>query len=244
MNSDAKERLRFALAAIVEQHLPSAARASPGNLGFGTVSEFHAERLLDAFNAPLVPFGLGPSADDWKRLRKAATELQRALLGLGQDGMREIKWNTPLWWDKAEKPLAQEAYFLAHMLKEASATMEKERKANKAPSKKRNWQAAALAKVAREIWAQEEWDSKPEKYGLAWNALAGEPPPELHNALAPSGAYERHLREFAPKSGKSHVFGPFGRFLNDVFSCLSLKAAPASALNSLAAVQGKLARGS
>ena len=244
MSNDANERLRRALVATVEEHLPSAARGSHGYFGFSTVSEFHAERLLDAFNAPLIPFGLGPSTGEWKRVRKAAIELQRAIRTLGQDGIREMNWNAPLWWEATEKPLAHEAYFVAHVLKEASEKMEKKRNASKGPSKKRNWQAAALAKVAREIWAEEEWVSKPERYGLAWIALAEEPPAECRNMLACTAAYERHLREFAPRTEKSPALGPFGRFLQEVFTQLSLQATPAAALNSLAAVQADPAQGS
>lgn len=238
-DNSGEEKSRLRLIAEIEKHMPSASCPYPKGLAFTKPSEFHAERLSYAFKAPLLPFGLGPSEVEWKRVRKAATELQRALIGLGHDGFRELNWQAPLWWEN-DKPLGHEGYFVAEVLFEAAKAMEKKRKAGIKASKKRNWQAAALAKVARQIWAEEEWNSKPETYGVAYNRLANHLEPDVKNALSFNLDYEKHKEEFAPRTEKLDALGPFGRFLDDVLDCFGCKISPASALRSLSDAQKAL----
>ncbi|MDM7970706.1 MAG: hypothetical protein QUV10_13910 [Paracoccaceae bacterium] len=238
-DNSAEAQLRLRLIAEIEKHMPTASCPYPEGLAFAKPSEFHAERLSDAFKAPLLPFGLGPSEVEWTRVRKAATELQRALIGLGHDGFRELNWQAPLWWED-DKPLGHEGYLVAEILFDAAKAMERKRKAGLKASKKRNWQAAALAKVARQIWAEEEWDSKPETYGRAYNRLADYVEPEVRNALAFNMNYEKHREEFAPRTEKLDALGPFGRFLDGVLKCFGCKISPASALRSLSDAQKAL----
>ena len=242
MANDLNEiEIKLRLVSIIEKHMPSTSEPYPDGLAISKPSELHAEKLTDTFKAPLLPFGLGPSEAEWQRVRKAATELQRALHALKAEGLREIHWQSPLWWD-AEKPLGHEAYFVAEILKDAARKMEKKRRAGLKAGNKRDWKGAALAKVARQIWAETEWESKPEKYGRLWNMLADMPVAEREHAGAVHLAYARHLESFAPRTEKLDSLGPFGCFLGDVLICFGCDISPASALRSMSDAQKLLDR--
>ena len=169
-SKDAKQE---ALARVIEFHLPNTALLFPEPiLGHYSRSHYYAAQLLDANQAPLLGFRLGPSAEGWERVIRAAREFKAAVAALGHEGIREIAWQAPATWD-SEYPLGHEAYYTVEMVEKASIVMLGKRRNSPKAGRRRNWAAAAVAKVAREIWANSEWLDKPEIYGPLWsNALA------------------------------------------------------------------------
>lgn len=159
--------------------------------------------------------------------------------------MTEMTWNAPLWWDD-KKPLPMEGMFVAEALKLTSQEMERRWARRPKAGKKRNWQAAAIAKVAREIWAEEEWRTHPDKYGpdifLNYLYVLGLPEPEMNSALRKRAEYERHKQEYSTRCEKHDAPGPFGRFLNDVMQTLNVQGSAATALNSLKEAEKQLSQ--
>jgi hypothetical protein len=96
---------------------------------------------------------------------------------------------------------------------------------NSKPSSKPNWQAMAIAKCCRQIWAENEWESDTDKYGPppmnSWLAI-GLPSVEKCLWQEHQATYETFLEKHAPISQHHDRPGPFGRFLEDVFECLGI----------------------
>lgn len=230
---DAKEA---ALARVIEFHLPNTALPFPEPiLGQSSRSQFYASQLLDAYQAPLMKFGLGPSVEEWERVIRAAREFKAAIIDLRNDGIREIAMQAPEAW-RSEYPLGHEAYYVAEMVEKASLVMQGKRRKSPKAGRRRNWAAAAIAKVAREIWADAEWSDNPDIYGpKRLNALAIFLLPEEEQAHAweQSRRYSAHCENFSPRADKEGCPGPFGRFLEAVLAFLGVQGSAASALRSL-----------
>ena len=223
----------------IERHFPDTSISYQPTFGISKPSELIAVQLYDAYHNPLLAFGLGPNEGDWARVQKAATELQRAIKALGQDGIRELSWAAPLWWDR-DKPLSYEAYLLAALAKDAASEMRVKRKAGVKASKKRDWRSAALAKTARKIWAEQKWQSNSEHYGpVVPNELSILALPENERRAEKKRflEYETHLEEFAPKTEKHDAPGPFGRLLSDILCVFGCSGSAASALRSMVQAQ-------
>lgn len=223
------------LRVVIEKHLPSAAERLHDGETSGTMSAYYAARLNEASKVPLTAFGLGPSVEKWEKLRRSARQFCDALDEIGIQGIREVALYAPPWWD-SELPLGHEARFLAELVGEVAVDLERKAKSSPAVGAKRDWKAAALAKVAREIWAENEWFSNPAVYGERPPNSLGDlllPPHERVEARDIRRAYHRHVSSFAPRSDKHDGPGPFGRFLADILSALSVGSSPASALRSL-----------
>lgn len=238
----AEALLRSEVAKAVERHLPETKAQT--EFSDAKLSITYADRFIAARDTPLLKFGLGPSSDDWAEVRRAAMRLQKALGALRQDGMAQMAWSAPVWWD-ASRPLAFESYLCAEAVKLVGQEMERRTARGPKATGKRNWQAAAVAKVAREIWAEEEWRIHPDKYGhsIVFNALYifGLPEKDAKQAMETRREYERHVREFANTTEKLHKPGPFGRFLNDILEVLGVRGSAATALNSLRDAEEQLA---
>lgn len=229
----------LALKSIIERHLPSSSTLYPGaktiDDELNCRSAFYAQRLLFANDEPLRPFGLGAPPEKWETVRRAAKELKSSLLSVGLQGVREVGWSAPLWWDR-DHPLGFEAYLVSGLVEEAASKRQELSKSLLPAGKKRDWRAAAIAKEARHIWAEQEWADNPKVYGQV-------PPNELSEIFLPTSdrvsarqqqiAYSKHLEDFAPRSDKHDGPGPFGRFLNDILQTLSVSCSSASALRSL-----------
>ncbi|MEV8468819.1 hypothetical protein AB0T83_18850 [Fluviibacterium sp. DFM31] len=232
------------LVEIIERQFPGSSRPFEEYIGCSKRSEFQAFKLDESFRYPLVGFGLGPDEESWKRLRRASVELKRALVALGNDGMRELNWTSPAWWDK-EKPLANEAYLVADLVREGASEMMEKRRAGVKASKKRDWCAAALAKTARSIWAEEAWHADWDEYGPAYINILHVytlPEREWETAKEQMLKYDQHLREFAPKAEKHDAPGPFGRFLEEILALYGRNISAASALRSMNRVEDTITR--
>jgi len=231
--------LPHGLVAVIERHFPETSHSLPLSFGISKRSEFLSCQLDEAFRHPLLAFGLGPSADSWKRVRKASVELKRAIIALGPDGLRELNWTAPIWWDH-DKPLSIEASLLAKLTEEGASRMLAKRQAGVKASKKRDWHAAALAKTARTIWAEEAWLAAPDRYGPAiMNELyiLTLPEKEREKAKKQRREYEKHLREFSPMTEKHDGPGPFGRFLEEILCLYGSRISAASSLRSMSVAQ-------
>ncbi|MBT8458153.1 MAG: hypothetical protein KJN60_00605 [Boseongicola sp.] len=225
---------------LIEEEFPDTAREGELDFGISKRSEFHSLRLDDSFHQPLNAFGLGPNKDAWKRVRKAALELKRAIIALRLDGIRELNWAAPWSLKRKKTELAFEAYYMAELTSDAAARMMKKRKAAFKASKKRDWRSAALAQTARTIWAEEAWYGNPDLYGPEpsnelW--IAGLPESKKSEEKARFRRFEAHVRDFAPKAEKYDLPGPFGAFLNKVLRCYERETAAASALRSMRQAQ-------
>jgi hypothetical protein len=281
MERDKLAKLPSELAAVIEDHMPAAAREISGGSAVTSLAEIglqlsrdrerkeladallrgiyaddvvellkwpdlnkksdeYAARLISAKRSPLLRFNRVSSANSWERLGSAAFEMQKALVALGQEGRYLLNFKTPGDWS-APYPLANAAYVIALAVKAACADMEQEIGPDAALVGRRDWPAAAVADEARKIWAEEEWFSKPEKYGVApW--LLPEPNTEEERKAKEQRwrEYHNHLAGYAPVSEKQDGPGPFGCFLNDVLDQLSVKTKhAASALRSLKDVQNE-----
>lgn len=240
------DELPAGLIDIIEKEFPDTSRPEKSRFGVSKRSEYHSVRLNDSNREPLIAFGLGPSADAYKRVRSAAIELQRALAALEADGLRELNWAAPFVWETGKTPLGQEAYYVAHCVKNAASELIEKRKHGYVASRKRDWCSAALAKTARRIWAEEKWLADPDRYGPpVINALAEFLLPE-HDREAHRirrQMYEDHLRDFAPRSEKQYAPGPFGRFLEEVLNLYGRDTSAASALRSMRQAEETIAQG-
>jgi len=89
-----------------------------------------------------------------------------------------------------------------------------------------NWRAVAIAKYCREIWAREEFLSKPEKYGPAPTEGLGSSTSMNENfrkqEKSAQADYHQHIQEFAPKTQHPDRPGPFGRLLEDIFQTMGV----------------------
>lgn len=209
------------LSLLIEKHLPSTVR--PMLNAEYCYSHWYAQVLVRQHKHPLIAFGLGPASEDWKRVRKAATELKRALIALGPDGAKEATWKAPDWWDR-KFPLPNEGFVIASVIEDAAAEMETVRKGMKKAGKKRNWKAAAIAKSTRNIWAQASWE------GPVFNM---ETDNKEVNQLAYVPGYSDHLERYAPRVVHHDTLGPFGSFLQDILDFFDCGVAAGSALRSL-----------
>jgi hypothetical protein len=99
-------------------------------------------------------------------------------------------------------------------------------------SKKRNWRAASVAQAARTVWATVFWDGRPasEFSEKEWEE------------------YREHLEEFAPRTEKNDLHGPFGEFLKAVNKALGIltssgqPVSPKTALESLKSLRALMSR--
>ena len=214
---------RIALAALIEKHLPTSSR-----MGFGSdrKSELWSDLLIQACVAPTDSFGVAAAGELEKieHLRRAAAELQRAIVALQAGTMHSL--NSANWLkSEPQKPLSHEAYLWAYLIEEAAKTECQRLTSLPSGGRKRNWRAASVAGACREIWGAENWVANPERYGS--NPLANMLYPfatneEFTAAYKRHEVYRQHLETFAPVAEKHDAPGPFGRFLRDVLGALNI----------------------
>lgn len=215
-------RLRDRVAKVVEKHMPTSKRRTPQAwTDYERFSEYWASAILHAGLLARDRFQVSADVETFEKLERALNEVSRLSAELTYSGARAFSEECQMLWEGYPEDALRVGLANVEALRRAVTELRRSPTHRTAASRKLNWDAVSVAKECRSVWAQEEFDANPEKYGTV-----------ILNALNPDGwteenraARERfmlHLRDHAPKNEKNNRPGPFGRFVEDVYETLGI----------------------
>ena len=205
--------------------------------------EYYANRISWADTDDAHAFGESKDAQTIKELEKSLSRTAFKIQELGLTSKRYLSSNLGVF-SQSDEELGDFEALIDFMVKlklarTAVKIMRAQSKFQNTPSLKPNWRAMSVAKVCREIWAEEEWTSNEKKYGpeplnemLVWSR------PDDERVLWKKwrAIYDDHIENFAPRYQKHNSPGAFGRFLEEIFETLGILAKDGAAVTAATAL--------
>jgi hypothetical protein len=192
-----------------------------------------ADRIVEVLRDPEGYFGLvtNRELELLARLRKAALEYEKAIVALTTGDEKRLH----LAIHDDDKHLGDQILSIlseyrlpvafaarrAGVIARCAQSLLKERGALKEAGTRRNWKIAALAGICREIWAEQEWESDPIKYGKKPTLNIFSPKYLTNDNEERIQRYSKHIDEYANTTEKMDRPGPFGRFLESILGIVS-----------------------
>lgn len=236
------------LDAVIDKHIP---RSKSDQVHL----DRYASGARSILEAAADPYSIFEVESDAEALASLGKHLDMALKSMGELSVSTNRYLTIGLGAAGEPPISRrEVEITMKQWRSAVKTVSRWRGERKSASKKRNWQAAAIAFECRYIWGQRTliasgdfppaFLSNEERAHMA-KSLKENPLAKSYSSPATNdevfeelaAAWEARVWEVAPKTQRYDDPGPFGRFLEEIFWQLQILGSDGSPFRAATALQ-------